>query len=212
MEFVSHDRDALNWNPDSVIATVSNISFELQEQLNPVLRAGDIGQCERTVAKRLGELPPSPFHAVLDLSISNPPQEVAAFFDRFCLKEEGRVKMAAAYAEMNGFDINPKRWYFSFFGFEEYGGHATYDWLADWQSADKSVITITGLEPLQEVYASAAFDDNMFVTACDLASLLVVIKFQDMVGRAAPHMERLRFPLLATAHEYDFIFEARPRF
>lgn len=190
---------------------MSNISFELQEQLTPVLRAGDIGQCERIVAKRMGEMPPSPFHAVLDLSISNSPQEVAAFFDRFCLKEEGRIKLAAAYAEMNGFDLNPKRWYFSFFGFEEYGGHASYDWLADWQSEDKSVITITGLEPLQEVFASAALDDDKSATACDLASLFVVIKFQDLIGRSAPHMERLRFPLLATAHECDFIFEARPR-
>ena len=40
-------------------------------------------------------------------------------------------------------------------------------------------------------------------------ALLVVTKFQDLIRRAAPHMRELRFPLLATAHDYEFIFETR---
>ncbi len=68
-------------------------------------------------------------------------------------------------------------------------------------------MTITGLEPLQEVYASDAFRTEEFDDACDLAGLLVIIKFQDLVRRAAPQMRELKFPLLVTAHDYDFIFE-----
>jgi hypothetical protein len=38
----------------------------------------------------------------------------------------------------------------------------------------------------------------------------MVTKFQDLIRGAAPYMRELRFPLLATAHDYDFIFETRP--
>lgn len=37
--------------------------------------------------------------------------------------------------------------------------------------------------------------------------LLVVARFQDLMRRAAPLMRELRGPLLATAHDYDFIYE-----
>ncbi len=69
--------------------------------------------------------------------------------------------------------------------------------------------TITGLERLQDVYASAAFHDDRFRDAGRVAGLLVVAKFQDLIRRAAPFMRELRFPLLATAHDFEFIFEAR---
>jgi hypothetical protein len=34
---------------------------------------------------------------------------------------------------MNGFDINPGRWFFDVFGYNDYGGHGEYDWLVDCQ-------------------------------------------------------------------------------
>jgi hypothetical protein len=70
-------------------------------------------------------------------------------------------------------------------------------------------LPITGLEALQEIYASDAFRDRRFSDACEVTCLLVVIKFQDLIRRAALHMQELRFPLLATAHDYDFIYEVR---
>jgi hypothetical protein len=183
--------------------------FELQELLIPVLRAGDTTRCERTVAERLASLPHSPFHVALDLSITNPPTDVAAHFDGFFRREAGRLRINAAYAEMNGFDINPDRWFFDVFAYGEYGGHEEYDWLADWQSRPYDDMTITGLEQLQEVYASEAFRDLRFRDAAYVAALLVVTRFQDLIRRAAPHMRELSFPLLATAHDYWFIFETR---
>lgn len=188
---------------------MSDIFFKLQKQLTPVLRAGDTARCERTVAERLAALPRSPFHIALDLSITNPPTEIAAHFDGFFRQESSRLKIGAAYTEMNGFDINPERWFFDVFAFAEYGGHNEYDWLADWQSESYDDMTITGLEQLQRVYASTAFRDKRFKDASYVTGLLVVTKFQDLIRRATSHMRELRFPLLATAHDYDFIFEAR---
>ena len=188
---------------------MGNILFDIQDELMPVLRAGDTARCERTVAQRLAALPQSPFHIAIDLTITNTPASIATHFDRFFRQEAARFKIGAAYTEMNGFDINPDRWFFDVFAFSQYGGHDDYDWLADWQSESYENLTITGLEQLQDVYASPAFRDKRFNDASYVAGLLVVTKFQDLMRRAAPLMRELHFPLLATAHGYDFIYETR---
>jgi hypothetical protein len=188
---------------------MSNISFELQNQLLPTLRAGDLVQCERVVTARLAALPCSPFHTILDLSVTNEVVEVAEFFDEF-FRQQPREKIKAAYTEMNAFDINPDLWFCSPFAYKRYGGHDDYNWLSDWQSEEFAHLPIRGLETLQKVYASDALGDERFEDACSVTSLLVVIRFQDLIRRAAPHMQELRFPFLATAHDYDFIYEVRP--
>ena len=186
-----------------------NLYFELQEHLKPALRAGDLASCETTVAQKLTTLTLSPFHCILDLSITNSPTEVAAHFDAFFRRELSRFQIKAAYTETNGFDINPDRWFFDLFAYKSYGGHDDYDWLSDWQSDYYSDMTIAGLEPLQAVYASDAFQDKQFRDACDLAGMLVILKFQDLIRRASSYMRELYFPLLATAHDSDFIYEIR---
>jgi hypothetical protein len=110
---------------------MSDVFFELQEQLAPVLRSGDVAQCERVVATQLRALPRSPFHIILDLAIMNPPTEVAKFFDEF-FRQQPRDKIKAAYTEMNGFDINPDLWFCSPFAYQRYGGHDDYNWLSNW--------------------------------------------------------------------------------
>ncbi len=188
---------------------MSDIFFELQERLTPALRAGDLASCERVVSKQLAALPHSPFHVALDLSITNSPADVAAHFDGFFRREAARFAIKATYAEMNGFDINPDCWYFDVFAFSDYGGHDDYDWLSDWQSSEYDTMAICGLERLQEVYASDAFQDEQYRDAIRVSGLLVVIKFQDLIQKAAPQIHGLQFPLLATAHDYDFIYEVQ---
>jgi hypothetical protein len=185
-------------------------AYELEQELLPALRAGDLDQCEQTVAAKLSSLKKSPYHIALDLSITNSLVEVAGYFDEFFLQlPPGKAK--AAYTEMNGFAINPSLWWCSPFAYQNYGGHDDYDWLSNWQSGDFDILTITGLEPLQEVYASDASGSKRFTKARELTDLLVVIKFQELIRRSAPHMKELHFPLLATAHDYDFIYEVRPQ-
>ena len=184
--------------------------FATMERLTPVLRRGDLETCEQEVAKELWALPATPFHIVLDLSISNDPANAAEHFDRFFRAESARVPIAAAYTEMNGFDINPDRWYCDLFSYTADGGHDDYDWLSDWQSEQFDDYTINGLERLQEVYASKAFGEKANEDASYMSSLMVVVKFQRFMQRAAAHMKRLRFPLYVTAHDFDFIVAVRP--
>jgi hypothetical protein len=187
---------------------MSDISFRLEQKLRPALRAGDLTRCERTIADRLLKLKRSPFHIAAKLSIRNSPASVAKYCDRFFKFGD---TTCAAYAEMNGFEINPDSWHFNVFAYKQYGGTRDFDWLSAWDDETHSSVEIRGLEKLQKIYASKAYESGEFREESAVASLLVVVKFQDLIRRAAPLMKHLTFPLLATAHEYDFIYEVRPK-
>ena len=75
---------------------MSNIFFQIQKELMPVLRSGDTLSCERVVSERLAALPRSPFHIALELGITNSPADVAEYFDSFFRQEAPRLKIGAA--------------------------------------------------------------------------------------------------------------------
>ncbi len=162
--------------------------------------------------RELKKLPSSLFHIAIELPIDNDPANAARHFDRFFDLESARFQIGAAYTKMNGFDINPDRWYCDLFAYATDGGLEEQDWLSDWQSNRFEEYPISGLEPLQRVYASNAFGKTVNQSASDMSSLLVVIKFQAFMQRTVAHMKTLQFPLYVTAHDYDFIasFDLRP--
>lgn len=187
-----------------------DLFFEVMERLTPQLRAGDLRGCESGAIEALLALPESPFHIAAEVSISNDPAEVAAHFDRFFRQEAGRFSIEAAYTEMNGFDINPDLWYCDLFAYELDGGLEDLEWLCDWQSEYAEPCTITGLEQLQNVYASEAYSEPANEDASYLSSIVVVAKFQRFMQRCAAEMADVRVPLYVTAHDFDYIARIIP--
>lgn len=105
-------------------------------------------------------LPRSPFDVAINLEISNDPGDAAEHSDRFFRAEGQRFKVAAAYTEMNGFDINQDLWYCDLFAYASYGGHDDYEWLCNPPSQPFKEYVIKGLETAQAAYASDAFHDE----------------------------------------------------
>jgi hypothetical protein len=136
-----------------------DLFFDTMERLTPQLRTGDLAGCESAAVAALRALSWTPFHIAADLSIANDPADAARHFDRFYRGESRQRVVKAAYTEMNGFDVNPDRWYCDLFAYSVDGGLDNFDWLSDWQSDPFEEYTITGLERLQAVYASKAFRD-----------------------------------------------------
>lgn len=176
--------------------------MKVAEQATPYLQQGDLQKCEEMVTGHLNTYS-SPFNLVKDLSFTNPPRKVAKVFDRFIKKQQKKISVKAIYTETNGFDINPDRWFFSLFAYREYHGHDDYDWLAQPDAYDKKDFVLQGMEKLQKIYAS----EDLSAEAAYLSSLLVVIKFQQLIQRAVPFMRYKDMPILATSHDYDFIWE-----
>jgi hypothetical protein len=187
-----------------------DLFFQTMERLTPQLRACDLAGCEAGACEALRALPMSPFHIAADLAISNDPGDAARHFDRFYQTESERMSVQAVYTEMNGFDINPDRWYCDLFAYTADGGLEDFDWLSDWHSEPCPEYTITGLEPLQAVYASKAFRDPANRDATYLSSVVVVAKFQRFMQRAAERMGALRVPVYVTAHDFDYIARLVP--
>lgn len=190
---------------------MSELFFELQEKLAPAIRRGDVDVCERAAAKVLRGLKKTPFHVVLDMEITSDSLQAAKHFDDFLAKVSKKMSVAAAYTEMNGFSINPDRWFCSQFAYIQNGGHEDYDWLSGWQGEYVHDFVLEGLEELQRVYKSKAFRDKANDDACSVCDLIVVIKFQKFMRQAVTQMKELRCPLYVTAHDYDFIAEFRPK-
>src|ERR1700722_16357461 len=107
---------------------MSTLFFSTMSRLTPALRQGDLDACESEVASEMQKLPRCPFDAVLDVSITNDPEDAAQHFDRFFERESKQFQIGAAYTEMNGFDINPDRWFCDLFAYAEDGGDDEYDW------------------------------------------------------------------------------------
>jgi hypothetical protein len=117
---------------------------------------------------------------------------------------------------MNGFDINPDRWYFDTFGYTKYSADANdLDWLCEWQSSEWPQVTLTGLEPVQKdfewYHAKHIWENKEFERAHELAVLLVMCKFVSLIERALASGPRSKaIPVLATAHDFEILgrFEA----
>lgn len=188
--------------------------FEIAKQIIPDLRKGDLYACINRVKEKLEELPETPFHNVVNFRFTNKPEDVVKYIKKFIRKESKKIDVKAIYIEMNGFDINPEQWFFDLFAYETFGGHDGYDWLADWKSEEYESMTLTGLEAIQEVYANYEDgeydeDDNDFSIDRDICSLLIVLYFQDIIRQSVSLIKDLNVLILATAHDYDLIYEYR---
>ena len=110
---------------------------------------------------------------------------------------------------MNGFFINPDRWFFELFGYEVYGGQIDdYDWLASWDAISEE-FTLTGMESLQSIY-TAFWSKPQHRKINDIVDLLIVLEFQRLIAQSFKLID-LPIHMLATAHEFDFIYEAIPK-
>jgi hypothetical protein len=192
-------------------------------ELDSYLRQGDLAYCINHVSQIIRKLPDSPFHHVLAVDFTNDPIEVAKHFDQFVVEQSEKVRFVAIYTETNGFYINPDRWYFEIFGCPTYGGHDNYDWLSKYCAYYQPSITLTGMESLQQVYQQIEDSETYKIlsyggdpkveqirVANDFSDLLVVLRFQDLIRRSAAYMGQVKVPVLATSHDFDFIYEINP--
>jgi hypothetical protein len=182
-------------------------------RVSPLLQRSAFAEAEAALLQLLQELSPTPYHVIADLRITTSVEDCAKYFDEFLAKAKREQAVKAVYTEMNGFTINPDLWFCDASAIPFHGGTDNFDWLGDAGVSTDESLVITGLEPLQAVYAQrrgtsppAGQNDADIV-----AGSLVIVKFQRLLQDALPHMKQLKCPLYATAHDDDeFIAEIKP--
>jgi len=144
-------------------------------------------------------------------------QDVANEIGRFIHECEKGFSVGAVYLEMNGFDINPDKWYFDFFGYRNYPEDPEdLDWLSNWDSLGEwPNMTLTGLESVQSDFAwytgreTQGYKDQDAEEAAEFAELLVMCKFSGLIEEAVKTgLIKKHVPIFATAHDFDIV----PRF
>lgn len=157
----------------------------------------------------------TPCHSVVGKNFLHHVDEAAAYLERFIREAAALRPLAAVYCEMNGFDINTDKWYFSAFGYQQAGNTEGFDWdwLSAWDSDAGPDFTLTGMERVQDAFQRSmqVHSQPLYVEiAEELTVCLVTARFMELI--AAAHLvlhERAAdiagIPVLATAHDWDVI-------
>jgi len=153
------------------------------------------------------------FNSLIELDFTNSRDQIQNSISTFYSECNKLFDVKAIYLEMNGFDINPNRWFFDFFGYANLPQDGdSLDWLAYWQSPDYPSMTLSGLESIQSLYFNYVTkklykdDDKKFNE--ELATLLVMAKFCKLIAESTNDMN-LGVDIYATAHDFDIIYHRK---
>jgi len=179
-------------------------------------RKSDISGAIEFLEERLAKEKVTRFKGLLGKGFTNSPRGILSAINKFVDACSERFAIKAVYLEMNGFDINPDRWYFDSLGYTKYGADPRdLEWLCEWQSPQWPQVTLKGLEPVQAdfewYHANEIWKDKKFQRAYDLGVLLVMCKYVSLIESALAVGRRSKpIPVLATAHDFDIVgrFEA----
>ena len=182
-------------------------------EVDVLVTLGKIKEAIDYLERGLGNCSSPRFKSLIGAGFSNNAKDVALHIDRFVVSCEKTFQVESVYLEMNGFDINPDRWYFDFFAYDGYRKDADdLNWLSDWNSDYWPDLTLTGLEKAQEDFAwytgqdTKGYEDPEAEKASDFARLLVMCRFAALIEASVKTGAiSKKVPILATAHDFDII-------
>lgn len=185
------------------------MTLNLWEFVDSLIHSGKLIDAIEYLKTELKNCVSPHFKSLIGASFTNSPRDIAAEISRFIQACENKFPIKAVYLEMNGFDINPDRWYFDCFGYRTYPENLEDpDWLADWDSEEWSGITLSGLERVQQEFAwlGTHIKDRETSAAAEYAILLVLCRFISLIESAVDTgLLRKGLPIFATAHDFDIV-------
>ncbi|MEX6690880.1 hypothetical protein QTN47_25450 [Danxiaibacter flavus] len=196
------------------------MNFELSDNIRTLLKDDKLDEAILLAETKLKAQTPTDFNKLLGKNLLHQTDKLVDFFTDFHKKVKSNFDVRAIYGEMNGFTINCDLWFLDLFAYDKVGGVDDTDWLADWEeenSTDKS-FPLTGFEDLQVTYQNymdnEKYKDKEMKAASDVAELLIVLRFQELVRASTQVAERkglpwATIPVFASAHDYyDTIYKA----
>lgn len=177
---------------------------------------GELDACIKCLEEGMQALRKSPYHAVLGRNFLHHSDAAAEYLVEFHRTASAKIEVAAMYFEMNGFTINPDRWYFDGFAYKAAGDPWELEWLAHWDAdTGNDQFTLTGMESVQEAFANCYCDEAQPLSvkmAAELADHLVNARFMQLMA-AAHGVSKRKYkaldgmPVLATAHDWGVVHQ-----
>jgi len=173
---------------------------------------GKLAACIDQLEEAMQALRRTPYHEVLGRSFLHQTNSAAEYITEFHRKASKKINVAAMYFEINGFTINPDRWYFDGFAYRAAGDIWELEWLAHWDAdTGNSQFTLTGMESVQEAFQNCYCDEDQPLSvkmAAELTDHLVNARYMELIATAhAAAKQKSRaldgLPVLATAHDWD---------
>src|SRR5437660_11742023 len=107
------------------------------------MRESDITGAIGFLEERLATEKTARFEGLHAKGFTNKPKSIFSAINKFIDACSEQFVIKAVYLEMNGFAINPDRWYFDSFGYTKYGADPqNLEWLCEWQSPDWPQVTL----------------------------------------------------------------------
>jgi len=205
------------------------MNFELADKLSELLESQKLDEAIAMAERELKNIPTTDFHKILDKNLLHLTSDLAKYINEFdkstrqiLKKKQGfiknlfgsgkEIKPAAYYCEMNGFTINPGRWYIDLFSFENYI-LTDWEWLSDFYDSTVNDLTITGFEDIQKVFEDVhtnnRFEETNIDKAYEVCELLVILRLQELF-RATYKTNQgdwENIPMFVTAHDYELIYK-----
>ncbi len=179
---------------------------------------GKLDACIAFLEEGMHALRKTPYHEVLGRGFLHQTSAAAEYLIKFHRKASAEIDVAALYFEMNGFTINPDRWYFNGFAYKTAGDIWELEWLAHWDAdTGNDSFTLTGMESVQEAFARLYCDENQPLSvemAAELADHLINGRFMQLISAAHAVAKQSYkaldgLPILATAHDWDRVHQTR---
>jgi hypothetical protein len=177
---------------------------------------GKLAECITSLRDAMRAMKETPYHSVIDLDFLHHLDDASRLIVDFYRGSSRNSPPGAMYFEMNGFAINPDRWYFNGFAYEQGGDILDLTWNTDWLNpwdAETDEFTLTGMEAVQSAFADLYCDDQQPLNiqlAGEVAEHLVVARFNELICAAhrvakesCPGLDG--FPILSAAHDWGVL-------
>jgi hypothetical protein len=194
------------------------MSDSISRRFDLMVPHGQLNECIAQLEEGMQALNRTPYHEVLGRKFLHHTDAAADYLIRFHRNASKEIDVAAIYFEMNGFTINPSRWFFDGFAYKTAGELWDLDWLASWDAdAGYEQFTLTGMELVQNAFANCyrKLDPPLsLAVAADFADHLVTARFMELIAAAheagkATHPTLAGLLILATAHDWETVHQTR---
>lgn len=161
------------------------------ESLRLLLERGQLDAALHGVELRLGELPPGPYHAALELDFSRARDRAAEFLVNLHETAREEFEPEVLYARVCAFALNPGMLHADGFAYESAGDRGRLEWLEDWDFETENDPLVLRGEPLKRLREAYDHDGPGAIGAgagppgpATLAEHLVVLRVQQLLAQA----------------------------